>query len=220
MIANSIVNVVIADDHPCVLTGITTVLQDLRSLNIVGEASNSTDIVGLLSKNECDVLITDFAMPDGKYNDGFGMLSYIKTHFPMVQIIVMTAIDSSILTNKITKIGVRAIVSKLDDIGHLISAIYAVRAGAEYFSPSVSISKGELRDGRKHLSLTKSEIEVLRLYVSGLSVSKIAERLHRTKQTISAQKLKAMRKLGIERDADLYQIVYESRYGLSEIFDL
>ncbi|AIO35777.1 bacterial regulatory s, luxR family protein [Burkholderia cenocepacia] len=159
-------------------------------------------------------------MSDGKYNDGFGMLNYIATHFPMVKIIVLTAIGSSIMTDKMMKIGVRAIVSKLDEVGHLISAIYAVRAGAEYFSPSVNVLKAELRDGRKHLSLTKSEIEVLRLYISGLSVSEIAERLHRTKQTISAQKLKAMHKLGIERDADLYQIIYESRYGLSDIFDL
>ena len=47
-----------------------------------------------------------------------------------------------------------------------------------------------------------------RLFVPGLKVGEIAERLHRSKQTVSTQKLSAMRKLGIQRDADLI------RYGL------
>ncbi|VVE11547.1 LuxR family transcriptional regulator [Pandoraea aquatica] len=52
--------------------------------------------------------------------------------------------------------------------------------------------------------LSQRESQVLRLYVSGMSITAIAAQLHRTKQTVSAQKHNAMRKLGIESDAQLY----------------
>ncbi|MBN3794120.1 response regulator transcription factor [Burkholderia sp. Ac-20392] len=218
MLTTTTLNVVIADDHPAVLAGIEATLHNLRPVRVTGTASNSTEIVTLLSSQPCDLLITDFAMPDGKYNDGLAMLSYLRAHFPEVRIILFTGLDGAGLTNKLLKLGVKAIVNKADDVAHLISAVYAVLANAEYLSPRVSSARREQRIGRRHLSLTKSEIEVLRLYVSGRSVTEIALQLSRTRQTISAQKIRAMQKLGVERDADLYQIVYESRRGIDDIF--
>lgn len=211
MIANSTFNLVIADDHPLVLTGIEAALRNLRPLQIVGAACNSTEIVELLAQQRCDLLITDFSMPNGKFNDGLTMLTYIRSHHPDLPIIVFTALDSVVMTGKLLKLGIKGIVSKVDDIGHLISAIYSVRTGYEYLSPGVSRAPKTSRSSRKKTDLTTNELEVLRLYVSGMSITQIAARLHRTKQTISAQKITAMHKLGIQRDADLYQMVYESR---------
>jgi len=219
MLANKPINIVIADDHPAVRAGIEATLLGHRSIRIVGAAANSSEIVELLSRHACDMLITDFAMPGGKCNDGLRMLAYLRTHYPELKIIVFTGFDGAALTTKLLKLGIRAIVSKSDDVRHLTSALYAVHANAEYLSPHVSAAAGEKRIGRRHLGLTKSEVEVLRLYISGMSVTEIAARQNRTKQTVSAQKIKAMRKLGVERDADLYQLVHESRRGLTDIFD-
>ncbi|WP_069230178.1 response regulator transcription factor [Burkholderia territorii] len=218
MLANTTFNVLIADDHPLILAGIDATLRSLRQLQIVGSACNSTEIIELLEKRRCDLLITDFVMPDGKFNDGITMLTYIRSHYPNLPVIVFTALDSIVLTDSLLKLGVRGIVSKVDDLGHLISSIYSVRSGNEYLSPSVSRRLKSTRGGRRTTDLTKNEMEVLRLYVSGMSITEIAARLHRTKQTISAQKLKAMQKLGVERDADLYQMVYESGLDTAAIF--
>lgn len=218
MLANNTFNVLIADDHPLILAGIDATLRSLRQLRIVGSACNSTEIVEFLEKRRCDLLITDFVMPDGKFNDGITMLTYIRSHYPDLRIIVFTALDSTILTGSLLKLGVKGIVSKIDDLGHLISSIYSVHSGNEYLSPSVSRGLKSARGSRRTTDLTKNELEVLRLYVSGMSVTEIAARLHRTKQTISAQKLKAMQKLGVERDADLYQMVYESGLDTAAIF--
>ncbi|MDN7646238.1 response regulator [Burkholderia cenocepacia] len=217
MVATTTINVVIADDHPAVVAGIESALRGLRSIRIVGVADNSTGIVELLSQHSCGLLITDFSMPDGKFNDGLAMLTYLRAHFPDLPIVVFTELDGANLTNKLLKLEIKAIVNKADDIGHLISAVYAILANSVYLSPGVTRASLERRRGRKHLDLTKSETEVLRLYVSGMTVSEIATHLNRTKQTISAQKINAMRKLGIERDVDLYKFVYESQWGLSAI---
>ncbi|AEA58717.1 LuxR family DNA-binding response regulator [Burkholderia gladioli BSR3] len=220
MFANTTFNVLIADDHPLVVTGVESALRDLRSLRIVGTAGNSTQIVERLGREACDLLITDFVMPDGRYNDGLTMLTYIRSHFPDLPVIVFTAVDGIALTGELTRLGVKAIVNKADDVGHLISAIYAVHAGSEYLSPSVSRANPRLRGTARRGGLTRSELEVLRLYVSGLSITQIADKLRRTKQTISAQKIKAMHKLGVERDADLYLYIYQSKRGDSELFGI
>ena len=57
----------------------------------------------------------------------------------------------------------------------------------------------------------KRQSEIVRLFREGYKVTEIAEKLHRSKKTISAQKLAAMRKLGISRDADL--IRYDGPLG-------
>ncbi|WP_176082206.1 LuxR C-terminal-related transcriptional regulator, partial [Paraburkholderia tropica] len=96
------------------------------------------------------------------------------------------------------------------EVGHLIAATHAVYAGANYQSPSVREKLAvQASSARAVEAMTTKEAEVIRLYVSGLSISEIAAQLNRAKQTVRAQK-GAMRKLGIERDADLFQYAYET----------
>lgn len=52
-------------------------------------------------------------------------------------------------------------------------------------------------------TLSPKEFEILRLFVSGKSVSEIARSQNRSAKTISAQKISAMRKLEVQSDQDL-----------------
>jgi two-component system capsular synthesis response regulator RcsB len=54
---------------------------------------------------------------------------------------------------------------------------------------------------------------VIRLLASGMTVGAIATHLHRSKQTVSAQKVSAMRKLGLGNDAALF--IYVQEHGLA-----
>ncbi|KUZ09319.1 hypothetical protein WL88_21305 [Burkholderia diffusa] len=146
------------------------------------------------------------------------MMTYLRSHFPDLPIIVFTALSGRNLTEKLISAGVKAVVGKGDDTRHLVAAVRAVHGGEAYYSPTVRRMLNEANDGRKPRDLTKSELEVLRLYISGMSVGEIAARLNRTKQTISLQKSMAMQKLGVERDAELYQVVYRSQRVLPDIY--
>jgi two-component system capsular synthesis response regulator RcsB len=50
----------------------------------------------------------------------------------------------------------------------------------------------------------------VRFFISGMLIDEIAAQLRRSKKTISTQKSSAMRKLGIERNADLVRYGIES----------
>ncbi|QXI11257.1 response regulator transcription factor [Pseudomonas zeae] len=208
------INIIIADDHPTLITGIAHELSSVRTLNIVGTAKNSTEIIELLFNLHCDILITDYAMPGGSAGDGMAMLSFLRRRYPDIKIIVFTSMENPAIVSEIFKLGVGSVLNKTDDIGHLISAVHAVYAGATYASPQF---KSAMSETSKNLStnttkstLTRRETEVIRLYVSGLSVNDIANQLKRTKQTVSSQKTSAMRKLGLTRDADLFRFAFET----------
>jgi two-component system capsular synthesis response regulator RcsB len=205
------INLIIADDHPALIAGIKYELSSIHTLEVVGTASNSTEIVELLAKEHCDILITDYVMPGGEYGDGMTMLSFLRRRYPNLRIIVFTTIDSQIMLTELIKLGVHSVLNKVEHISHLIFAIHAVHAGATYFSPKHYPSSSTSRHAQPHTTrrLSRREAEVIRLYVSGLSINEIASQFNRSKQTISSQKTSAMRKLGIKRDVELIRFAHE-----------
>jgi len=59
-------------------------------------------------------------------------------------------------------------------------------------------------------ALTSREAEVSHLYGSGLPIVDIGTQLNRANQTVSTQKIKAMKRIGIGRNADLFQYEYQT----------
>ncbi|AOI59587.1 response regulator transcription factor [Burkholderia diffusa] len=210
------IRVILSDDHPTVLSGVRHELSRAPTIEIVGTAARTDELVALLARTVCDVLITDYAMPGGDFVDGLPMLHYMRRTWPDMKIIVLTTIDNPAMLQEMAKSGVEGVLSKLDDVDHLIAAAHAVYAGATYYSPSVQARTAAPAVASPPTQpLTPREAEVIRLYVSGLSISEIATQLNRAKQTVSAQKIRAMKKLGIERDADLFQYAYETGLAAS-----
>ncbi|VWC74664.1 response regulator transcription factor [Burkholderia contaminans] len=212
------IRLAIADDHPVLLYGVQHALSDIPTIQVVGSARNSTELIELLERSPCDVLMTDYAMPGGEYGDGLSMLALLRRRFPLLKIMVLTAGISPAIVSEIARIGIRSVLNKMDDIGHLITAIHTVFAGAAYYSPGAqrllhAAPSDYMPDTMSATTLTKREAEVLRLYVAGMSINEIATQMRRTKQTISAQKQRAMRKLGVDRDVDLFRAAYEMGFG-------
>jgi DNA-binding NarL/FixJ family response regulator len=210
-----VIRVAIADDHPLLLTGLAHELARQPNVVIVGSAANSTALVELLAQQPVDVVISDYAMPGGSHGDGITLFRFLKQRFPDVRIVALTMMNNADVIRSLLALDVHGIVSKADPLEYLSSALYAALAGKRYLSPGIEavmqrhgIQGGMSVARTRHLSVR--ELEVLRLFVSGLTISEIARRLNRSKQTVSTQKMSAMRKLGIARDVDLI------KYGIDE----
>ncbi|MFJ2387126.1 response regulator [Pseudomonas koreensis] len=210
------IRLLLADDHPALLAGLVHELEAVPTLDVLGTAVDSGSLVNLLESTLCDVLVTDYVMPGGKHGDGIGLLSYIKRVFPHLKIIVFSSLENPALIQQLAKLGVNGALGKTQHTNQLISAIHAVFAGSNYF-PTENLVTGEVGVSQNPAThnLTKREFEVVRLFVSGMSVNEIAEQLNRTKQTISSQKASAMRKLGIDRDAELFRFAFEAGMATS-----
>ncbi|MBN3804720.1 response regulator [Paraburkholderia sp. Ac-20336] len=208
--------VVVADDHPVILFGAEHALHKFPGLRVVGRARQSTDLVRILQTTACDVLVTDLAMPGGQYGDGLQLIGYLRRNFPVLPIVVLTMLENVALLRRLGELGVTAVVNKSDDLSHIGRAVQHVLGKLGYMSPSVKAALDALRINSRgrhaEVMLSARELEVVRLFVSGMTIKEISELLNRSIKTISTQKNTAMRKLGIERDSELFQ--YAQSNGL------
>ncbi|WOD17799.1 response regulator [Paraburkholderia kirstenboschensis] len=211
-----VVKVVIADDHPVILFGAEQALLKFPGMQVVARARQSTELIKVLQTVECDVLVTDLAMPGGQFGDGLPLIGYLRRNFAKVPIVVLTMLENAALLQRLRELGVTSVVNKSDDLSHIGLAVQHVARSLEYMSPSVKASLDALRmnaGGKSdEVMLSRRELEVVRLFVSGMTIKEISEQLNRSIKTISTQKNTAMRKLGIDRDSELFQ--YAQSNGL------
>ncbi|WP_241332056.1 response regulator transcription factor [Burkholderia cenocepacia] len=209
------IRVVLADDHPALLVGVQHGLSSVPTIQLAGTAGNSDELVALLEAGSCDVVVSDYAMPGGSHGDGIALFSYLQRRYPAVKLVVLTMLDNAAVVGALLRIGIACIVSKSDTTDHLIPAIHAAATGGSYYSPSVETvvrtlgTHSSARFADQAPSLSTREIEVVRMYASGMTVNEIADKLNRSKKTISTQKARAMQKLGIDKDIDLLRYAIE-----------
>lgn len=192
--------ILIADDHPIYLMGLRVLLSPLAGqYHIVDEALTTDEVISKLERYDIDILITDFSMPGDKYNDGLALIQLIKRRWPALRIIVVTMIDNPGIQRALQQLGVQGVLSKA---GLSTELVQFIKGLSSTFALSKTTADAPASTG---INLTPKESEVLRLLLRGLTVGDISARLNRTKQTVSAQKKSAMRKLGVTSEYELYQ---------------
>ena len=211
----SMLQVIIADDHPIVRIGQTVVIEAGGRCKVVGEASCPDELLMLLSTTPCDVLVTDFAMPGGQQADGYSLLSLLHRQYPALPVILVTMFASVATLRESFALGARAIVAKSASALELPLAIKAVVEGKTFASESlrIQLSIAGIGDQSLRPQLSCKEREVVRMLASGMTVTQIAAQLNRTISTISKQKSTAMQRLCIGTDVELF--AYARSCGLA-----
>ncbi|MFY9962227.1 response regulator [Pseudomonas sp.] len=201
------IKVIIADDHPIVLLGVRELIERDPRFCIVGEAVCSKELVELLKQQTADIVISDYNMPaDSPYGDGLKLVEYLKRHYPQVQILILTMISNQLIFTRLYELGVVGVIQKNQLHTEIELALNAVARNEKYCSPEplrTSVVELTAAMDERLASLSPKEFEILRLFVAGQSVSKIARHQNRSAKTISAQKNSAMRKLDVHSDQDL-----------------
>jgi two-component system capsular synthesis response regulator RcsB len=204
--------IILADDHPVVLMGAEMTLcppSDTR-FSIVAQAQNADELIDQLQRTPCDILVSDYSMPYGRFPDGLALMGYLKRQFGHVSLIVMTMLHNPSLLQALLNTGVCGLFDKRSPLIELKRAVQAVAKGRRYLSPSFADILDTQTLPRSStatplVSLSEREMEVVRLFVQGLSGRQIAAQLNRSEKTISRQKRTAMDKLGLGHDSGLVE---------------
>jgi two-component system capsular synthesis response regulator RcsB len=214
---NKPMRVILADDHPIFLIGLKVVIEQGLRAQVIAEAMAPDELLEKLREHPCDLLITDFMMPVEDQNDGLRLLERVRREHPTLPIIVVTMLNNAGLFRSMLALDIQGLLSKASMANELPAAIDSVSRGKPFIADSVQQSLREAADyGSDTLvalqDLSPRELEVIRLFATGISVGAIAAQLNRSKQTVSAQKVSAMRKLGLANDAALF--IYLQEHGL------
>lgn len=208
--------VIIADDHPVVVAGVETILKSHR-YDIVARAHDTDALFDALTDHPCDVIVTDFSMPEGSRPDGMPMIRRIRALRPDTGIVVLTMLSNSAILRGLLDMGVAAIFDKRTSLRDLPVAVHAADVGRSYLSPAIRrmFHEADCAAAEDELAtrLSPREVEVLRGYAQGYQLPEIASAMGRSLKTISRQKRSAMSKLGLANDAQLYQYLAGVRAG-------
>ncbi|CAM3859614.1 response regulator [Aeromonas bestiarum] len=208
--------IILADDHPLILTGIRSLIaHNQPGCEVVAEAHQVSELLNTLQQHSCDLLITDFSMPGDERSDGLTMIQQLKRDYPTLPIIVLTQIHNAGILQSLIQLGVSGVLLKKAVISELSDAIRQILSGHSYIGSSVKtlLAEAGLDHQTSLVQLTPKESEVVRLLASGMSVTQVAEYLHRSVKTISTQKKSAMLRLGLQSDSALFH--YAKEQGLA-----
>lgn len=207
------ISVVIADDHAIVVFGVREIVRRDSRYQLVGEAVNSSELVAQLNIHRPQVLITDFNMPgDDNYGDGLRLVEYILRHFPETKVLVLTMVSNNLILTRLQELGVAGVIQKSHLHGEVERALSAFIAdGTFHANAAIPLLYDASSVQERFQNLSPREMEVLRLFVTGMTVTNIARQLSRSNKTVSAQKVSAMRKLGVDSDQALLAYCIEAR---------
>ncbi|MGJ7515862.1 response regulator [Pseudomonas baetica] len=204
--------IILADDHPIVLKGAEMTLRACgeSAFAIVAQATNADELIHQLKSTPCDLLISDYSMPCGHLPDGLSLMGYLRRHFPHIPLIVMTMLRNPSLLQALLNLGVSGLFDKRSPLSELKQAAHTVIKGRKHLCTSFAgILKTQTLSSTgtdaPRVSLSDRELEVVRLFVQGLSGRQIAEQLNRSEKTISRQKRTAMDKLGLGHGGGLVE---------------
>lgn len=211
--------IVLADDHPFVLLGIRATLSMDENLEVVAEAASAAELLRLLAYTPCDVLVTDFAMPEQglQAEDGLRLIKRLRRDWPAISIVVLTSMSNVAILRSILAAGAMSLLNKVESMDELAAAVRFAGVGRRYLSTSIvsalAVAGAETDGLGEGPRLSPREIEVVRMFASGLSITEIARFMQRDVRTISRQKRDAMGKLGVQNDPGLF--AFARAHGLT-----
>lgn len=212
--------VAIADAHPIILGGVQALLERESPFRVIHHCTSGGDLLQAVDRCAPDIVIADFSMGvrrDLPSADGFVLLRKLLNADSRMAVVLYTGRTSAAEFQRMEKVGVHAIVSKKDHVHELLSACSEVLAGRTFRSSTVRaiLRADDAVAPVDHdvLPLTSKELDVIRLFATGMSIREIAEYLGRAASTISVQKHMAMRKIGVLTNSELFR--YARAKGLA-----
>jgi DNA-binding NarL/FixJ family response regulator len=208
------IRVVLADDHPVVLAGVKSLLQDTPDISIVGDATTGAAALNLIAELTPDVAVLDISMPD---INGVELARRLAISCPSVKVLALTVHEDRAYLSSLLQSGARGYLLKRSAADELIRALRAIANGGTYLDPAIAekaLGGTTARSGDSHTvpteELSPREANVLRLTAQGFSNKEIAAKLEVSVKTVETYKARACEKLALHTRA---QIV---RYGVAQ----
>jgi DNA-binding NarL/FixJ family response regulator len=201
--------VLIADDHRLMVEGIRRALEPAEDIEIVGEASNGSQVLPLVRRLSPDVVLLDMRMPQ---MDGLLCLDAIRKNCPKVKVIVLSVFSDPEHIQAAFRHGACGYIVKSVNPVDLPSAIRQAVDGTVFHAIGLPESSAEAVG--KANGLTERELAILKAVARGLSNSAIGKELWVTEQTVKFHLTNIYRKLDLANRTEAARYAYE--HGLVE----
>ncbi len=187
----------ITDDHYMVVEGIRSLLQNEKSIEWMGHASNADSCLAFLKKQLPDVMLMDISLP-GK--SGIELCKEVKEKYPSVFVIGLSTFNQQSFIQKMMDNGASGYVLKNATQKELMEAIQAVAIGKTYLSEEAATSLRKYAESEIPV-ITRREKEVLELIADGLTNGEIAQKLFISTTTVDSHRKNLLAKFEAKNTA-------------------
>jgi DNA-binding NarL/FixJ family response regulator len=169
------IRVLLVDDHALIREGIRRLLEAESDVEVVGEAASGEAAIAMVDVERPDIMLVDVRMPG---MGGLEATRVIRSTFPKVRVVILSGYGE--YAAEAIRAGAWGYLLKTASGGQLLAALRSVFYGAkvvhEPVAEGLSLGGGPARPARTGV-LSRREVEVLRLLVSGLTNRAIARAL-------------------------------------------
>lgn len=198
--------VVVADDSMLLREGLARLLAE-AGCDIVGKATNASQLLELVAEVQPDVAIVDIKMPPTHTDEGIAAARQIRRTYPAVGVLVLsqyleTEYAMRLFTEAPDRVGY-LLKERLADIAVLMDALRRIDEGECVIDPTiVSRLVHRVKEPGPLDDLSAREREVLGLMAEGRSNRAISERLVVSPKTVEAHVRQILLKLGLAESPD------------------
>jgi DNA-binding NarL/FixJ family response regulator len=213
--ARPAIDVLIADDHGVVRSGLAMLIERQADMSVVGEAADGIAAVELALAQRPDVAVLDVSMPG---LTGPQAARQIHAHDDGIGLLMLSMHEDERYFFDALDAGALGYVPKRAADSDLIKAIRTVAAGRTFVSSSTqqTLMRRWLEEdpGTRREELTARELEVVKLIAEARTNRQIAEALKVSEKTVESHRGNVLAKLGMRDRVELAR--YAIRRGLVE----
>ena len=206
------IEIVVADDHPVVRSGLCRVLGEQDDFEVVGEAGDVQEAVRKVSAYKPDLLMLDLMMPGGPSVDS---IPEVHSKYEGTRILILTMLSDLAYVRTALRAGADGFILKEAPTDALLGAVRKVAMGGTYVDPAIGarLAREPENDGPPD-GLSRREAEILGLVALGLTNQEIADKLFISVRTVEAHRTHIQQKMDFGSRAELVR--YALDHGLTE----
>jgi DNA-binding NarL/FixJ family response regulator len=202
----STIRLLIADDHPIVLRGLTELFSLEKDLEVVESCVDGQEALNGIRSLRPDVAIIDIVMP---VMSGLELLQAVKAENLPTPVVLLTAMMNDRNADEAIRLGAAGVVLKEMPPHLLIQAVRKVHAGGRWIEKEslqrVTSRMLQREDGIQQAGsvLTRRELEIARMIAAGARPRQIAEQLFISEGTVKVHLHNIYEKVGARGRVEL-----------------
>ena len=205
-------NILLADDHAMLRSGLKLILSEAYKGATFGEAEDCRQALEAALAHPWDLVILDLSMPG---RGGLDVLKELKAQRPKMPVLVLSMHAEKPFAVRAFQAGAVGYLMKAGAGAELLRAVERILAGGRYVSAVLAeqlVSElGHAGRGLLHERLSAREFEILRLIASGKTVKEVAAELALSPNTISTYRARILEKMALSTNAELTHYAFSNK---------
>lgn len=203
------ITILLVDDHKLIRESWSFILNSDPRFRVVGETSNPDDAVKIAKEKNPQIVLMDINMAPVNGFDGTKM---IRKFSPGSKVIGISMHAMPAYARRMLQLGAMGYVTKNSSKDELLAAIVQVNEGKKYICEEVknilAQQESDEDSGKPDMnSLSRRELDIVKLIKEGLSSREIALQLDISLKTVEVHRYNILKKLNLKNTAALVNFI-------------